>query len=63
MGTVAVRIVVVISSSKFSCMLCGGISGVGSGSCVNSGCGGTYFARYFHHYHHHHNHQNHRHHH
>ena len=48
--TAALRVVVVISSDLFNCMFCGSICGVGSGSGVNSGCGGSSLAHQFNHY-------------
>ena len=61
--TAVASVLVLFISNILNCMFCGGISGVGSGIGVNSGCGGSSFAHHYHQYHNHHKHQNHRHHH
>ena len=59
--TAVVRVAVVIRSNLSNCMFGGGICGVGRGSGVNSGCGGSTFSHHHHYYYHQHHHNHHHH--
>ena len=56
------RVAVVIRSNLSICMFGGGICGVGRGSGVNSGCGGSTLSHNHHKYYYHKHHHNHHHH-